>query len=390
MSSLTFPSLHDTPLEAFSPLLTRLYQNMSNSGLVTDQGRLLKGFLQQYEAMANVHQQGNLRYEALRTRSAVLRRSIQALASLGDDDKDPLEPSTESETLQGLLPRMTRVYAHPLLTSLWLGLEHVVHISDTEAEKTLYYQVHGSAHHPSQVANEAIDVFTALRDWGNTEPALSLLDATSQSQVATIDTLRHFIETMAPVVFAVAASGHRLLTVATVTTLNHVMTWLNNLRMQNHYKKSVGVLYQLRQPRAPRQDAICAMNAAVFDGHIPCGKVRMNVDDPAYATGTIVQPKSDLHPSLQSIYQKLKANAELIMAYRGRLTTSRTRRFLKQLTDLLTDSQTLSIKAHHCQCIIVDWQRWMTLQFGDGDVLMQECGSLGAALIAQLHGLEEE
>lgn len=384
MSHLTFPSLQNTPLLAFSPLLTCFWKEVPVSGPLYDIATLATEYLAQNKMFADTSGEIGVEYAMLEERSQLLQNWVTAMEAVFMDNLTKFDETFKKDDFKKLLDDMHRVYAHPLLTSLWLGLEHVADIVNTESDTTLYYSVHASPHYPNEIADECVQVLGALNNYGDTAPLVNFLHAAQLNKPVTMKTLQTFFADAAPILFRLAGSGHQNLTAATLTIFNHTLTWLDNIRMKQSYQAVVHDINQLRQNQSTRQEPIYATNVPIFDAHIPCADVRINVDDPAYATGTIAIKKQPVGSNLSALYAKLKANLELIVEYRGRLTQARTHRFLTALNDAITSCERPRQKAHYCQCLIADWQRWMISHFGDKDVLMHECGSLGAALVAKI------
>lgn len=384
MSHLTFPSLQNTPLFAFSPLLTRFWEETPLTGPLYDIATLATEYLAQNKLFADTSGETGIDYAMLEERSQLLLNWVTAIEAVFTENLTKFDETFKKDDFKKLLHDMRRVYTYPLLTSLWLGLEHVADIINTEADTALYYRVQASPHYPNEIADECEQVLDALNDYGDIASLVRCLHAAQLNKPVTTKTLETFVVGVAPIVFRLAASGHQNLTAATLTILNHTLTWMDNIRMNQSYQGVVRDINHLRQNRVSRKEPIYATNDPIFDAHIPCGDVRINVDDPAYATGTTAIKKQAVGSDLSVVYAKLKANLELIVEYRGRLTQARTHRFLTALNDAVTSCELPRQKAHYCQCLIADWQRWMITQFGDKDVLMQECGSLGAALVAKI------
>ena len=384
MSSLTFPSLHDTPLLPFSPLLQAFWRKTAQGDPLHDIATVISEYLVQNSTFAATSAKRGIPYVMLEERSSLLQDGVSAIVQAYDDHKAQLGNDFAHDNFTTVLGNMQRVYAHPVLTSLWLGLEQQTHTTHSVNDEAVYYAVHASSHYPNEIAAECKTLFAHIEAFGDTDAVVVCLNDASANAPLSRHRLQQFIVDAAPLCFTVAASGRMPLVGALLEMMNATLTWLDNKRMQQSYLTVLSGIKRLSHATDARKAPIFATNPPIFDAHIPCGEVRMKVDDDAYKTGIITLPTHAIDETFVVVYNKLRANLELIVQYRGRLTGVRTRAFADALAVAVQQQDNPMATAQYCRCLVADWQRWMITQFDDEDVLMQECSSLTAALIAKI------
>lgn len=383
--SLLFPPLKDINFSAFSPFFSKLMLDTDKHQSLYDLAAAISAFLEELQQESEAGRAA-LSIEALYERSDVLVSWCIELNKLQTRCKADLPKTFDQQRFVEILDQMQTVFSHPLLTSIWLGLEVAKKEANTQAEMEFLELMLVSSHHPNEITEQMQDLLALMKPYVATDGIFEVLVSISTDTSVYQSIMDKFIVVSAPCLYELVLSGHKQLLAAALELYNHYLTFLDNKRLSQVYTDVLTRINEKTNKPYTSDESIYTKQTPVFNAHISTDQCVVDINKAEYATGivSVNNNNATLSPEITKTLERIKTNLAFVKSFRGHLATIKTQKLESKIQYYLHSRLTSSDKAHGIEVVLIDWKHWMATSYPEKSILIQECVSLIAALIVQV------
>ncbi len=382
MSNLRFPNLKEIPFQPISPLLSSYQFDTHSHSSLYDFGCLLSEFFQQIRRFADSGANFSYTYRQLVERSEILGNWVELLITQYGECLPYLPEGFSKKSFESLLIHIRNIYCHPLLTSIWLGLEMVTILNNNKQETEFLRYLVIATHYDHELIEQFKQFLNLIPNEISIDALQSFMGSASTEKIN-----ENFIETFmtlsAPILFQIAALGKADLAASGLEIYHHYLIYLDKIRLKQAYLTSLHRI-QRRMPKQYQHDeSIYAISDPIFDCHITmtANFINKNTHNKQIY---LHNENGKLPDGMQSILTKLENNIEFICTLRGRLIRFKSKNYLQQIKDILYQSISPKQKAHVIELLTSGWYGWVKKRYKDESILVNECLSMASALATKV------
>lgn len=378
MSRLIFPALNEVPFEAMSTLLTEINFSIDQDQSLHDLVCLLGEFFEQLSLFASDEANRIVTYDELENRSFLLLEWINIISR--HFEKLTHLPAVQKKDLQIILNHLHIIYSHPLLTTIWLGLERVTTINNNKHETEFLQYIVVASHYDYEVLQQIRELIDLISPYVEVSHIVTMLQIAENTERIDTHFIKEFISHSASSIFRLAVLGKIDLLRSALEVYNYYLTYLDNMRLKNDYHAIyLQIINKLPKPYQ-QIESIYAKGKPIFDAHISKNKNGAFTIPQPDIEFPIIQPKKGIPPDIHMIYKKLKNNIAFVCKLRGRLLANKSQYYITMIEESLFQSILPEQKARYIEIATENWYAWVKKRYADDTILINECVSMASAL----------
>lgn len=387
MKNLVFPTINDTPFKPFCPILVDVALNAGQEQQTIDLSCFIKEFVEQLTEFSKVASHATVDFQALLERSDILVGWVLAIEEQYVKCKSLLKQKDKKALKQGLL-QMKTIYANPLLSSIWLGLENVQKENNKKEEIEFLQAISVATHYKSEMTKQFCQFLNLVSQHFDIASQYELaLAIENNSVIVTRSMQEKFIVEAGALVYELAVNGHLSLLRGGTYVYNHYLNFVNNKRLTQDYLDSVRKIKEGGPRRYTEKESIYATSEPIFDAHIFQGTKRIDMSDVVSSRCDIRRADMPMPEALKVAFDKFSTNLDFIVSFRGRKTQFKTKNYSQSIKSIILGHETVENKARNIQITTASWRAWILRCYPNQSILIEETASIAAAISVKLKNL---